>query len=166
MTTAGYVAMCQAASVAHAPAEISGTPISPGNKTDLVGCWTDMHWVKLPNVETGNPTEKTQVGSTMCFDGEIYYYLKVFPVDAMGIVGRYKVSAPGSLELSAHSRDWFSYRMNISFPSRNELSGKYLVGDDKPPKPFLLRRDPSNKTYLKLKDLYEDWMRAERAASH
>lgn len=160
ITTSSCVAMRQvAAPVANDPTEVSGTPISADNKADLVGCWTDMHWVELPNIDTGNPTEKAQVGSTVCFDGEIFSDVTVWPVDAMGIVGRYKIASVGALELVTYAKGRLSYRMNISLPSRNDLSGEYLLGGDEPPKPFSFHRDPSNKTYLKLKDLYEDWMR-------
>lgn len=169
ITTTSCVAMRQAAApVANAGAEISGTPISADNKADLVGCWTDMHWVVLPNIDTGNPTEKAQVGSTVCFDGEIFTDVTVWPVDAMGFAGHYKIVSVGALELAVYAKDKYrlSYRMNILFRSRNDLSGEYLLGGNEPPRPFSFHRDPSNKAYLKLKDLYKDWLRDVGAPNH
>lgn len=162
---------CVVSSQAHNPAPMAdtqkaGTPVTVSNKADLVGCWTDMHWIEWPSVEPGYASEKKQVGVTMCFDADTYFYLTNWPTDAMGTVGPYKVVSAGALELRIRDRTWHSLQMKMSFPSKNEISGEVILGGDASPEPFLLRRDPANKTYLKLKELYEDWTRAERAASH
>lgn len=139
--------------------EDTGQPALLNNKSDIVGCWTDKRLAKDPAAENEGAEKETEIGITMCFDADqTFYYRSDWFFEGTVILGQYSVAPSGTLALKVYDKGWHTFHMKARISPSGSLVGEYLDGDPLQ-QPFMLRRDTSNRIYLKLKEFYKDWMR-------